>query len=254
MRTNFHTHTMRCNHADGTDRAYVEAAIKSGIKVLGFSDHVPYSAFPDPTYYSFFRMKPTLTEDYCNSILQLKEAYKADIEIRLGFEAEYYPEMFGELLDFLKPYPYEYLLLGQHCVGKEYDNPWWSSHPTADAAILKRYVDQTIAGMQTGAFAYLCHPDLFYFTGDDAVYRQEMQRICEAALQLDMPLECNLLGFRAMRNYPDPRFFCLAAEYGCKVILGIDAHGPAEIDHPKNAGIHQFLADCGVTNIVEDFK
>ena len=49
MRTNFHTHTMRCNHADGTDRAYVEAAIKSGIKVLGFSDHVPYPAFPDTT-------------------------------------------------------------------------------------------------------------------------------------------------------------------------------------------------------------
>ena len=38
MRTNFPTHTHRCNHAKGTDRDFVEAAIQSGIRVLGFSD------------------------------------------------------------------------------------------------------------------------------------------------------------------------------------------------------------------------
>ncbi len=254
MQTNFHTHTFRCNHAEGTDREYVEAAIKSGIKVLGFSDHTPYPAFPDPTYYSYFRMKPEQTADYCNSILRLKEEYKVDIDIRLGFEAEYYPEMFASLLNFLKDFPYDYLILGQHCVGKEYDSPHWSSNATHNADILKRYVDQTVEGMQTGAFGYLCHPDLIHFKGDDDVYLNEMRRICETALRLDMPLECNMLGYRALRNYPDDRFFRLAAEYNCKVILGVDAHSPAEFNHPGNAGIRQFLADCGVTNIVEDFR
>ncbi len=253
MRTNFHTHTARCNHADGTDREYVEAAIRSGIQVLGFSDHTPYPAFPDPSYYSYFRMRPEQTQEYCNSILRLKEEYKADIDIRLGFEAEYYPEMFEDLLAFLKDYPYEYLILGQHCVGKEYTNNWWSSHRTTDADILKKYVNQTIEGMQTGAFGYLCHPDLIHFKGDDAVYLNEMKRICETALDLDMPLECNMLGFRDKRNYPDPRFFRLAAQYGCKVILGMDAHSPTAFSNPANDGIEQFLADCGVTNIVEDF-
>lgn len=254
MRTNFHTHTARCNHADGADRAYVEAAIKSGIKVLGFSDHVPYPAFPDPTYYSFFRMRPEQTEEYCNSILRLKEEYKADIDIRLGFEAEYYPEMFTDVLAFLKNYPYDYLILGQHCIGKEYKDGWWSSRATTDVTILKKYVDLVTEGMQTGAYSYLCHPDLIYFQGDDAVYLNEMKRICETALKLDMPLECNMLGFRDRRNYPDRRFFRLAAEYNCKVILGMDAHTPAAFSDPKNNGVAQFLADCGVTNIVEDFR
>lgn len=254
MRTNFHTHTFRCNHADGTDRAYVEAAIKNGIKVLGFSDHTPYPAFPDPAYYSNFRMRPEQTADYCDSILRLKEEYKNDVEILIGFEAEYYPEMFADLLAFLKNYPYDYLILGQHCVGKEYENNHWSSHPTTNTEILERYVDQTVAGMQTGAFAYLCHPDLIHFKGDDDVYLEQMKRICETALALDMPLECNMLGYRAWRNYPDDRFFRLAAAYNCKVILGVDAHSPAEIGHPRNEGICQFLADCGVKNIVEDFR
>ena len=54
MRYNLHTHTYRCNHASGTDREYVEAAIKAGMKTLGFADHCP-QFFPND-YYSTFRM------------------------------------------------------------------------------------------------------------------------------------------------------------------------------------------------------
>ena len=57
MRYNLHTHTKRCNHAQGEDREYVEAAIKAGIKTLGFSDHCP-QFFPGTDYYSNFRMRP----------------------------------------------------------------------------------------------------------------------------------------------------------------------------------------------------
>ena len=46
MLANYHTHTTRCGHAVGEDREYVETAIRRGLKVLGFSDHVPMP-FPD---------------------------------------------------------------------------------------------------------------------------------------------------------------------------------------------------------------
>ena len=35
---NFHTHTARCNHAQGSDREMVLAAMEAGVQVLGFSD------------------------------------------------------------------------------------------------------------------------------------------------------------------------------------------------------------------------
>ena len=38
--TNYHTHTSRCKHAQGTDRDYVQQAVDSGYQVLGFTDHV----------------------------------------------------------------------------------------------------------------------------------------------------------------------------------------------------------------------
>ena len=41
-KNNYHTHTTRCMHAIGQDEEYVQAAIKAGIKKLGFSDHTPW--------------------------------------------------------------------------------------------------------------------------------------------------------------------------------------------------------------------
>ena len=55
MIANYHTHTWRCRHADGTEREYVERAIEGGLKILGFSDHSPYP-FPDG-YDSGMRMR-----------------------------------------------------------------------------------------------------------------------------------------------------------------------------------------------------
>lgn len=36
MIANYHTHTWRCRHADGTEREYVERTIEGGLKILGF--------------------------------------------------------------------------------------------------------------------------------------------------------------------------------------------------------------------------
>ena len=44
-KSNYHTHTYRCNHATGEDKQYVESAINNGYDLLGFTDHVmlPYT-------------------------------------------------------------------------------------------------------------------------------------------------------------------------------------------------------------------
>lgn len=82
-----------------------------------------------------------------------------------------------------------------------------------------------------------------------------MQPLLETALERDIPLECNLLGIRDNRHYPAHRFFRLAAEYGCKVILGVDAHDPDALrNHEDEREALQLLAECGVTNIVEDIR
>ena len=229
MLANYHTHTRRCGHAAGEDRAYVETAIARGLKVLGFSDHVPMP-FPDG-HESNFRVPIRLLEDYVKSVLALRDEYKDQIDVRLGFEAEYYPDLFEGMLELLGPYPVDYLLLAQHFndSGEAVYNPSMARSPAA----LKRYVDMVIAGMETGRFSCVAHPDLICFEGSERVYQKEMVRLCARARELDIPLEINILGLRMGRCYPCDRFWPLVKEQGCRVVLGSDAHDPNDVAEPE---------------------
>ena len=80
---NFHTHTFRCHHAEGSDEDYVLQAIKNGYDTIGFSDHAPY-LFPNG-YVSSFRMLPSDAKDYARSVDALKNKYQGKIDIKLGF-------------------------------------------------------------------------------------------------------------------------------------------------------------------------
>lgn len=230
MKANFHTHTKRCGHAKGEDRDYVEAALAAGMHTLGFSDHAAYS-FPNG-YVSTWRVQPDMVEEYVSSIRALGAEYSDRIRLLVGFEMEYFPELFDTAFEAVKRYGMDYLVLTQHSYGNEYDirnpdgSPSHSFHLTDREEKAVAYVDQLIAGMQTGVFSCVAHPDGFHFNGDEAVYYREMKRLCQAAKRHDLPLEINLLGLGDHRHYPQERFLKIAAEVGNTMILGCDAHWP----------------------------
>ena len=226
MIANYHTHTPRCRHAWGDEQAYIENAILRGLKIFGFSDHTP-QWFPG-SYYSRMRMYPQELSEYCATVRSLQKEYAGQLAIPLGLEVEYYPAIFPELIIRLRDQGIDYLLLGQHWIGNEMDEPY-SGAPTEDESILRRYCDQAIAAMETGLFTYLAHPDLICFTGDRTIYDAHMRRLCRAAKTTNTPLELNFLGISGNRNYPDMRLWALAAEEDCQVVLGIDAHCPEHV-------------------------
>jgi len=246
---NFHSHTYRCHHAKGKDIDYVEAAIEAGYSEIGFSDHVPYP-FPN-NHYSTFRMELSETEGYVQSIRELQEKYNSKIKIHLGFEAEYYPKIFNDLLDFIKPFDYDYLILGQHCIGNEYDEgSFYCSRPTDNTAVLDRYISQTLEGISTGEFSYFAHPDLINYIGPRKTYKQKKKEYLKELHKLNIPLECNFLGFWDNRHYPNPLFWQLAAEEGNPVIIGLDAHQPeVYLDKKRLDKMKKFLNDLGIKPI-----
>ena len=87
MLANYHTHTPRCGHATGTEREYIERAIEKGMKVLGFSDHTP-QPYPED-FHSGMRMGMDEIENYTGTLSALKEEYKDDIRILIGYEQDY---------------------------------------------------------------------------------------------------------------------------------------------------------------------
>ena len=106
-KTNYHTHTKRCMHANGTDADYVKAALDAGLDVLGFSDHGP---FPDNRF--DFRMPYADLDEYLTCIDALRPT--VPFPILKGLEIEYCPDSLDYYSFLFKEKKLDYLLLGQH--------------------------------------------------------------------------------------------------------------------------------------------
>jgi histidinol-phosphatase (PHP family) len=190
--------------------------------------------FPEG-YYSGFRMRVEKTAEYFEKLQALKEEYKKDIRILIGFEAEYYPDLFDDFLKLVEPFAPDYLILGQHSLYNEQNAPA-PSQATKDPAVLRQYVKQVLEGLKTGKFIYQSHPDMMNFVGDKDLYTREMTTLCEYCKEHGFPLEINLLGIMDNRYYPREDFWKIAAKVGNTAILGCDAHIPEAL---SNKELHQ---------------
>ncbi len=247
MTVNLHTHTFRCGHATGNDRDYVEAAVRGGLKHLGFADHIPF-AFPDG-HESSFRIPMAKARDYMDSLRALREEYRNRIEIHIGFEMEYYPLHFKDMLEIVRSLEADYLLLSEHYIKNEYPNgSKYMGKPTDSDEELITYADSILEGMDTGVFTYVAHPDLIHYTGKDPLlYEEQLRRICRGAAARNVPLELNLLGIRDHRHYPRRRFWEIAAEEGCETVIGSDAHQPEVTCDGASAAIaRQWIDELGL--------
>lgn len=223
MIQNLHTHTERCGHAVGRDEEYVLAAIEGGLEILGFSEHSPH-IYPGG-YISNSHMQPEQLEDYTQSVRSYMDQYKDRLTIYLGSEIEFYPALFHNSVQRLLDAGIEYLILGQHWIDNEVGHTYLA-RPFDDPEILKKYCRQVLDGMQTGLFTYLCHPDVVNFTGNSKLYEQLMRQLCREANGCGLPIEYNLWGIFKKGCYPADRFWRIAAEENCRVVLGVDAHKP----------------------------
>ena len=221
-KNNYHTHTTRCYHASGKDEEYVKAAIKAGIKELGFSDHTPWHY--DSSFKATMRMPESQLDDYIESIRYLKEKYKDQISILIGLECEYFERYMPWLEKMLEDKKIDYIILGNHYYQTDELHQYFGS--PVNEYYLKAYIDHCIKAIDTGLYSYIAHPDLVYYDKDSKLYQEEMSRLCAYAKEKDMPLEFNLLGFMSGRHYPNESFWKIASKYKNKAIIGFDAHSP----------------------------
>ncbi len=252
---NYHTHTYRCLHANGSDEEYVISAIKNGYKVLGFSDHMMVPGVDNDVW---TRGKFSEFPGYVKSIRDLKEKYKDQIEIHVGMECEYFPELHDFLYNLLKDGTLDYLIYGNHCRnfdGKEF-NGYWGYAKTDDDVI--EYTSLAIAALRSGLFTYFAHPDLFMTSIKEwsPICEDCARQICEVAKELDIPLEINQGGIRytieagwdieKRYKYPYFRFWEIAKEVGNKVVTGVDAHNPKDFNHTATRLAEEFAKKVGI--------
>lgn len=251
-RTNFHSHTTRCLHASGSDEAYVLAAIKGGYSELGFSDHSPWPY--EDGFVSSIRMPLSQYQDYLDSAHALQAKYRGQINLRVGLEAEYYPQHHGWLTEQKDSGALDYVILGSHFDAPE-EPLYFGGNLNRQG--LYRYAKHTIRGMETGLFCALAHPELFMVSLNsfDADCEHISRDLIQAAKALNLPLEYNLSGLYPMSwrtglGYPLPQFWQMVAEDGAAAIIGLDAHNPERYaDTQVYDKAAKDLADLGIKRL-----
>ena len=228
---NYHTHTYRCGHASGSDEEYVQAAIKAGYRILGFADHGPYVHYSNPRSH----MEWSQIDEYVASLLALKEKYAGQIDIRVGFETEYYRELHEEKVQLRNRA--EYLILGQHYNSPRCEVTYFK--PNSEEEILE-YGRLVCEGLESGLYMYLCHPDLVMYHQQccTPACAQGADMIGAKAAETGIPLEVNVhriakgkLEYEEGLRYPYPNleFWKIIARYPVRCVFGVDAHSPQQL-------------------------
>ncbi len=251
----YHIHTSRCGHAVGTMEEYVEQALAVGLSEMGFSDHL-FLYFQPPD-----RRDPSLAMDekelpkYVESVLRLRDRYP-QIPIRLGIEADYYPEYEDYLREILERYPWDYVYGSVHFIGDwGFDDP----HYVARYALwdidelYARYFDLVKDAAATGLFDVMGHLDVIKKFGHrpKGDVRLLYCQVAAALKDTGVAIEVSTAGLRKPVGeiYPGPSLLADCRRLGVPATLGSDSHTPSEV------GIHfdqatEALRAAGYTEIV----
>ncbi len=253
MKTNYHTHTQRCLHAQGTEEDYIQAALEAGVSVLGFSDHAP---FPDHDY--GYRMPYSELDAYFSAVDRLAKVHSSDIIIKKSLEIEYLPQYRGYYEEILTRYAPDYLTLGEHFFLDSAGRMYNITTQATDTGIYLAYARAVAEALKTGCFQIVAHPEIFtmnHFAWDrncDAA----SETIIEAAAAAGAILEFNANGFRrGLHDYPDGRrymyphmnFWKKVAGTGIPVIIGSDCHNPSQVWDDCMPKAQDVLRELGIT-------
>ncbi len=218
MKFNYHTHTVRCQHAFGKDEDYVLCAIEAGFDEIGFSDHC---AWPYKNFVSHIRMTESEIDSYASCVKALKEKYKDKISIKLGWECEFFEEYIPWLKETVKKYGFDYLILGHHYSPTEKGGDY--NGCLTKPKQIEAYKNGVLKAMDSGLFSYVAHPDLFMkgYRKFDEHAEKVTREIVQKAKETDTPLEYNLLGIEysakdGFMGYPHDKFWHIAGEMGGK--------------------------------------
>ena len=229
MRIDLHNHTIRCNHAKGSMDTYIERAIKLGIDIYGFSEHAPMD------FDSYYRLDFNKMNVYENDVLNLKEKYKNDIKIILGYEVDY---LKGHMDERVLTSNVDYLIGSVHFLGE-----WGFDHPDYINEyknrninqIWQEYFDAIEAMAKTGYFNIVGHLDLikiFNFMPTKDI-RNIATNALKAIKKSNMVLELNSAGLRkpCREIYPSLSLLEMAYELDIPITFSSDAHAIGQVGY-----------------------
>lgn len=228
------------NHStwsDGTAsiREMAEAARAAGVTVFGISDHLVLS----PYVIVDWSLAVEKFHDYCAEAKALKRELSGDgFEMRVGVEADYFPETVDELKALVAAGQLDYVIGAIHYAGPfpiDHQRSDWEGLSEAQCHRVWEIYLEKLHGMAAvrGIWSWIAHLDLpkkfgFPLPGD---LRDEMARCLHEIADAGLAIELNLAGLDkpCAEAYPAPEWLQLAKRLSIPIVTSADGHATSQI-------------------------
>ena len=249
-----HVHTSRCRHASGTVTEYVEAARRSGIDTICFTDHLPLPTGYPGCYAMAADELPAYVVDVRGAAAASERA--GGPEVLCGIEADWLPGSASLAAQAVSDHDLDVVLGSVHFVeGWAFDDPEEiDGYRDLDIdSLWTRYFDQVASAVASGVFDVLAHPDLVkkfgYFPESDPTGLYE--QTADALAAHDVAVEVNAAGLRKPVGeiYPTLALLKACLRRGVPATMGSDAHAASEV----GAGLVQareWLLEAGYRSVL----
>ncbi len=255
--TDYHTHTERGPYTVSWLEEFLKVAKSRGIEEYGVSEHA-------------YRFKQTAhlldnpwtrerrTEDMDEYMSMIMKARNEGHNVKFGIELDYIPGREKGLEQFIKDYPFDYVIGSVHWLGDfgfdllEMKDQWNGRDLKATYdeyfGILSRMVE-------TELFDFVGHADVIKVFGhipdDEAFLEDWYQRLSELFAKHHAVVEVSTAGLRKPvgKMYPAPKLLQACCERNVPIVINSDAHRPEDVgadydqavQHAANAGYDQLV-------------
>lgn len=240
-KVDYHMHTPLCGHAHGEPCQYVEQAISVGLVEVGFSDHAPLVAYPDPRY----TMRDDELPSYHAMIDAVRRQYP-DFTVKLGIEADFIPGFEEKTRAMLDAYPYDFVIGSVHFIDNwAFDDPdqrvRWKDKDID--RVYRDYYALLRRSAASGLFDIMGHVDLVKKFGHRPIsdLTGEIRRTADVFRETGMTIEINTSGLRkpVKEIYPSLETLKIYQNAGIPITFSSDAHDPLDVgrDYDKAAAL-----------------
>jgi histidinol-phosphatase (PHP family) len=236
-------------YPDGYIEQYVEQARLRGLSEVGFTEHLYRCVESDAVLGHFWEYEPkqdlaeqtaafiqedrTLSlEDYVAAVVDAKDR---GLPVKLGLEVDFFPETIDAVLEFLDPYPWDFLIGAVHWVGGWSVDHGGAAYELARRGVRQAYEDYFALERQlaaSGSVDVLAHVDVVKVHGDvlESPPLDLYAGVVEAAASSGTAVEVSSAGIYKPIDeiYPAPEFLKLFHSGGVPITLASDAHEPAD--------------------------
>ncbi len=265
----WHTHSELCRHATGTIEDYVKKAIELNLATIGTCDHFPYEFLKniDRIPYGEYAITIDEIQDYLATAESLRQKYKDKINIRIGFEVDFFENQESALNNHLNKVKsrLDYILGSVHILDFQDGKGAWGFDDSrfkedyeyygADKVYTQYF--KTLRNMLNSEqfdFDIVGHFDLPKkfndFPNDKELLLNEAMKTLELIKHKGVVIEINTGGLRkdVKEQYPSDEILSHMVDLDIQILLGSDAHKPNQVAWEFNS-IIKMLKNIGYTQL-----